>query len=118
MRNERFMGLRLRGHGPPYISRRADSVSSSRVISPSTGRRRIQDYAGGMPGHWELIALGIVILLLFGSKQLPAIARNLGRGVREVRETVADVDPRKELRQLEAGKPEAAAGDERRAEPS
>jgi sec-independent protein translocase protein TatA len=55
-----------------------------------------------MPGHWELIALGIVILLLFGSKQLPAIARNLGRGVREVRETIVDVDPRTELKQLEA----------------
>lgn len=55
-----------------------------------------------MPGHWELIALGIVILLLFGSKQLPQIARNLGRGVREVRETIVDVDPRTQLKQLEA----------------
>lgn len=55
-----------------------------------------------MPGHWELIALGIVILLLFGSKQLPSIARNLGRGVREVRETIVDVDPRTEMKQLEA----------------
>jgi TatA/E family protein of Tat protein translocase len=55
-----------------------------------------------VPGHWELIALGIVILLLFGSKQLPQIARNLGRGVREVRETIVDVDPRTQLRELEA----------------
>jgi sec-independent protein translocase protein TatA len=55
-----------------------------------------------MPGHWELIALGIVILLLFGSKQLPQIARNLGRGVREVRQTVVDVDPRTQLKELEA----------------
>ncbi len=62
-----------------------------------------------MPGHWELIALGIVILLLFGSKQLPQIARNLGRGVREVRETIVDVDPRTQLKQLEAG-PEASEG--------
>ncbi len=59
-------------------------------------------YPGSMPGHWELIALGIVILLLFGSRQLPSIARNLGRGVREVRETVVDVDPRRELKQLDA----------------
>ena len=55
-----------------------------------------------MPGHWELIVLGVVLLLLFGSKQLPSIARNLGRGVREVRETVIDVDPRQGLRELEA----------------
>jgi len=54
-----------------------------------------------VPGHWELIALGIVILLLFGSKQLPSIARNLGRGVREMRETIVDVDPRSQLKELE-----------------
>jgi sec-independent protein translocase protein TatA len=58
-----------------------------------------------VPGHWELIALGIVILLLFGSKQLPQIARNLGRGVREVRETIVDVDPRTQMRELEAPAP-------------
>lgn len=52
-------------------------------------------------GHWELIALAIVLVLLFGSKQLPALARSLGRGVREVRQTVVDVDPRAELRELE-----------------
>jgi sec-independent protein translocase protein TatA len=55
-----------------------------------------------VPGHWELIALAVVILLVFGSKQLPSLARNLGRGVREVRETVIDVDPRASLRELEA----------------
>ncbi len=62
-----------------------------------------------MPGHWELIALGIVILLLFGSKQLPQIARNLGRGVREVRETIVDVDPRTQMKELEAGPSEEPA---------
>ena len=51
-----------------------------------------------MPGHWELIALGLVLLLLFGSKQIPHIARSLGRGMREVKETVADVDPREDVR--------------------
>jgi len=75
-----------------------------------------------MAGHWELIALGLVILLLFGSKQLPQIARNLGRGVREVRETIVDVDPRKQLKELEAApaddepaeSPAQRAPDERR----
>ena len=66
-------------------------------------------YPDAVPGHWELIALGIVILLLFGSKQLPQIARNLGRGVREVRETIVDVDPRTQMKELEAAPPEAAS---------
>ena len=64
-------------------------------------------------GHWELIALAVVLVLLFGSKQLPTLARNLGRGVREVRQTVVDADPRTELRELEP-----PADDESPAKPS
>ena len=61
-----------------------------------------------MPGHWELILLALVVVLLFGSKQLPTIARSLGRGVRDVRSTLDDVDPRKAVRQsLEAPEDEA-----------
>ena len=65
-----------------------------------------------MPGHWELIALAVVVLLLFGSKQVPQIARQLGRGVREVKDTMQDVDVRHDMRQaLEAPEDEARAGD-------
>ena len=34
----------------------------------------------GVPGigHWELIALAVVVVLLFGSKQVPFIGRSLG----------------------------------------
>jgi sec-independent protein translocase protein TatA len=42
--------------------------------------------------------LVFVLLLLFGSKRIPDIARSLGRGVREIKETVADVDPREDVR--------------------
>jgi sec-independent protein translocase protein TatA len=78
----------------------------SRVARPNEG------YAAAMPGigHWELILLALVLLLLFGSKQLPSLARNFGRGVREIRETVSDVDPRTAVRELEpppADKPPA-----------
>jgi sec-independent protein translocase protein TatA len=45
-------------------------------------------------GQWELIALAVVLVLLFGSARLPRMARDLGRGVRELKETVADIDPR------------------------
>lgn len=54
--------------------------------------------------------LGVVILLLFGTKQLPQIARSLGRGVRELKDTVADVDPREDVRRtLEAPEDESSA---------
>ena len=69
-----------------------------------------------MPGQWELIALGIVLLLLFGSKRIPELARQLGRGVREVKQTVADVDPRDDVKRSLDTKPIEAPDDESSAE--
>jgi sec-independent protein translocase protein TatA len=63
-----------------------------------------------VPGHWELIALAVVVMLLFGSKRIPEIARSLGRGLREVKQTVAEVDPREDVRRaLEAPDDESTA---------
>jgi sec-independent protein translocase protein TatA len=72
-----------------------------------------------MPGHWELIVLGVVLVLLFGAKRVPLIGRQLGRSVRELKDTVRDVDPREDVRQaMEAPEDEArAAGTDRRDEP-
>ncbi len=69
-----------------------------------------------MPGQWELIALGIILLLLFGSKRIPELARQLGRGVREVKETVGDVDPREDVKRSLDTKPIEAPDDESSAE--
>jgi sec-independent protein translocase protein TatA len=65
-----------------------------------------------MPSHWELLVVGVVLLLLFGSKQVPQIARNLGRGMRELKETVADVDPREDMRRGMDEQPPQAPDDE------
>ncbi len=35
------------------------------------------------PGPWELILLLFVVLLLFGSKRLPSLARSMGRSLTE-----------------------------------
>lgn len=72
-----------------------------------------------MPGHWELIVLGVLLLLLFGAKRVPLIGRQLGRSVRELKDTARDVDPRDDVRQaLEAPEDEArAARTDRRDEP-
>jgi sec-independent protein translocase protein TatA len=42
-------------------------------------------------GGWEPIILLLVVILLFGPTQLPKIARNLGLGVREIKDTVEGV---------------------------
>ena len=36
----------------------------------------------GVPGGWELVLIVLVILLLFGAKKLPELARGSGRALR------------------------------------
>jgi sec-independent protein translocase protein TatA len=45
-------------------------------------------------GIWEIIILAGVLLLLFGAKGAPAMARRLGTGVREMKDAVSELDPR------------------------
>ena len=45
-------------------------------------------------GIWEIIILAGVLLLLFGAKGAPSMARRLGTGVREMKDAVAEMDPR------------------------
>ena len=40
----------------------------------------------GMPGGWEIALIALVILLIFGAKRLPGLARGLGQGIREFKE--------------------------------
>ena len=39
----------------------------------------------GMPGHFELLIIAFIILLLFGNR-LPSLMRSLGRGVVEFKQ--------------------------------
>ena len=64
-----------------------------------------------MPGQWELVLLALVLLLLFGARRVPQIGRQLGRGVRELKDGVGEIDPRDDLRRaMEAPEDEARAG--------
>ena len=45
----------------------------------------------GLPGHWEIIIIALVILLLFGGRKLPELARGLGRGLRAFKEELKGV---------------------------
>ena len=56
-------------------------------------------------GIWEIVILVGVLALLFGAKGVPQVARRLGTGVREVKDAVAEVDPR---RMLEPGEDDKA----------
>ena len=36
-------------------------------------------------GHWEILAIIAVVLLLFGPSKLPALGRSIGEGVRNLK---------------------------------
>ncbi len=46
----------------------------------------------GQLGPWEIILIFLAILLLFGAKRLPELARGLGKGIREFKGAVKDVE--------------------------
>ena len=54
-------------------------------------------------GGWEWILIFVVLLLLFGAKRLPDLARGLGKGISEFRKAAKEVS--NELKQEELDKP-------------
>ena len=59
-------------------------------------------------GVWEIIAIVVVIVLLFGAKRLPDAARSLGRSMRIFKSEVKEIgndDKGVEQRQIEAQQP-------------
>ena len=46
---------------------------------------------GGL-GMWEMIMIFIVVLLLFGAKRLPEIGSSLGKGIREFKGSIKEIE--------------------------
>ncbi len=60
--------------------------------SPIPGRAGQNRYSPGVPfgiGIWELLILLLVLLLVFGPKRLPEMGRQLGKGMREFKESIS-----------------------------
>ncbi|MDP4680024.1 MAG: twin-arginine translocase TatA/TatE family subunit [Cyclobacteriaceae bacterium] len=45
----------------------------------------------GMPGGWELVIIVLVIILLFGAKKIPELAKGIGKGIREFKDATKDI---------------------------
>lgn len=43
------------------------------------------------PSGGEIMLILLVVLLLFGSKSIPDIARNLGKGIREIKNVTGEI---------------------------
>ena len=44
-----------------------------------------------MPGGFEMVIIVLVILLLFGAKRIPELARGVGQGIKEFRKASEDI---------------------------
>ena len=44
----------------------------------------------GMIGGWEIVLILAVVLLLFGARKLPELAKGLGQGIREFKKASRD----------------------------
>lgn len=61
-------------------------------------------------GIWELVILVVVVLLVFGPKYLPQLAKGAGRSVRLFRKEVRDLKADLDLTSTEPSRPPAATG--------
>jgi sec-independent protein translocase protein TatA len=60
----------------------------------------------GMPGGLELAAIIAVIVLLFGAKKIPELAKGVGKGIKDFKKAIKEDDEdTKELASTEEAKP-------------
>ena len=59
-----------------------------------------------MIGHWEILAIIAVILLIFGPSKLPALGRSIGEGVKNLKKGLkgAADEGDEEKKKIEEGK--------------
>jgi len=78
----------------------------------------------GNLGFGEILVIVLIVLMLFGAKRIPEIAGSMGKGIREFKKSMTDVQtsitqevvPRDDRERLRAPDPQPRA-EEARAEP-
>jgi sec-independent protein translocase protein TatA len=46
----------------------------------------------GMPGISEVLVIALIILLLFGGKKIPELMKGLGKGVKNFKDGMREID--------------------------
>lgn len=73
--------------------------------------------AFGLPGGSEWVIILLVVLLLFGAKRLPELAKGLGKSIREFKKATSEVeDDIREALKEEPKKTEAKKAEENKSE--
>ena len=73
----------------------------------------------GMPGGTEWVVIILVVLLLFGAKRLPELAKGLGKSIREFKKATSEVEDEVKKVDAKASEPvktEASAKDKDKVE--
>jgi sec-independent protein translocase protein TatA len=47
-------------------------------------------FLGGL-GGWEILLILLVLLIFFGAKRIPELARGLGKGIREFKDATKEI---------------------------
>lgn len=70
----------------------------------------------GPLGIWELLIILVVVLLIFGPRRLPEMAKGLGQSVREFRKGIRDI--KSDFEEGEQGEPARATSERRQDAPA
>jgi len=65
-----------------------------------------------IPGGFELILILAVVLLLFGGKKIPQLAKGLGEGIRNFKKSVKDYETEVAKEDTETTEPKKVEGSE------
>ena len=65
----------------------------------------------GMPSGWELLLVVGVVVLLFGGKKIPELAKGLGKGIKDFKQAVKEEDeePQSPAKEIENKEQSASA---------
>ena len=74
-------------------------------------------------GFTEMLMLLVIVLVLFGARRVPEIGASIGKGIREFKRNISDVDrqirePEREARTDRLGSPDPMAASSERDEES
>ncbi|MEC7858067.1 MAG: twin-arginine translocase TatA/TatE family subunit [Bacteroidota bacterium] len=48
-------------------------------------------FAIGMPGGWEWIIIGLIVVVFFGANKIPEIFKGFGKGIREFKDASREI---------------------------
>lgn len=79
----------------------------------------------GNLGFGEILIVLVIVLLLFGAKRIPEIAGSMGKGIREFKKSInevqssvaSDIPPRDDRDRLRTPEPTVDRAEEKRPEP-